>query len=108
MGWLDDLRKDPDGTHAKLTRRLYGGRIAARFATPFISEQEDGRRQAIVLADAGCPLVLFPPTAADVDEIVIAFDDGRRLCIDHSDVQRWRHMLAVWVANDPSSEADLS
>jgi hypothetical protein len=108
MGWLDDLRMDPDGTHARLVRRLYSQRIAAAFAMPFISEASDGRRQAIVPVEAECPLVLLPPIVADADEIVIAFADGRRLCIDSSKVQRWRHMVAAWVAAEQSDEANLS
>jgi hypothetical protein len=108
MGWLDDLRKDPDGTHARLARRLYGQRVAATFATPFIFERDDGRRQAIVSVEVECPLVLLPPTVADADEIVIAFADGKRLCIDRSRIQHWRHMVAAWVATEQSDEANLS
>jgi len=106
VGWLDDLRSDPDGTHAKLVRRLYVQRIAAVFAKPFVYECNDGRRQAVVPVEFECALVLFPPTNAD--EIVIAFPDGKRLCVDRSQVQNWRHMVAVWVVTDRTDEADFS
>ncbi|MBO9308004.1 hypothetical protein [Thermomicrobium sp.] len=108
MGWLDDLRKDPDSTHAKLVRRLYGQRVAAAFATPFISENKDGQRQAIVPVAFECALILLPPTVNDVDEIVIAFPDGKQLCIDRSQAHRWRHMIAIWVATDRADKADFS
>jgi hypothetical protein len=106
VSWLDDLRNDPDGIHAKLVRRLYGQRIAAAFAKPFVYECNDGRRQAIVPVKFECALVLFPPI--DADEIVIAFPDGRRLCVDRSQVQSWRHMIAIWVATDRADKADFS
>ena len=108
MGWLDDLRRDPDGVHAKLVRRLYGQHVAAAFAAPpFISESEDGQRQAIVPVEFACPIILLPPTVTDADEIVLAFHDGRRLCIDRNQLQRWRHMVAVWVATDRTDGADF-
>jgi len=108
MGWLDDLRKDPDSTHAKLARRLYGQRIVAAFATPFVYEYRDGRRQAIVPVEVECPLILLPTTVTEADEIVIAFHNGKRLCADPSHAQRWRHMVAIWVAADCADKADLS
>jgi hypothetical protein len=107
MGWLDDLRKDPDRTHAKLVSRLYRHRVAAVFAAPFISEHSDGKRQAIVPVQIECPLLLLPPIAADVDEIVVTFPDGRRLSTDRSQLTHWRHMVALWVANNRDGEANL-
>ncbi len=108
MGWLDDLRRDPDGTHKKLVHRLYRRSVAAVFAAPFMSVRDDGRRQAIVPIEVACPLVVLPPTVSDADEIVISFCDGRRLCVDRSQVRRWRHMVTVWVATDQADEANLS
>jgi hypothetical protein len=108
MGWLDDLRKDPDRTHAKLVRRLYGQRVAAAFATPFISEGKGGQRQAIVPIEYECPLILLPPIVNDVDEIVIVLSDGKRVRADRSQARNWRHMVAVWIATDRTDEADFS
>jgi hypothetical protein len=100
--------EDPDGTHAKLVRRLYGQRVAAVFATAFISEGKDGQRQAVVPIEYECPLILLPPTINDVDEIVIVLSDGKRVCVDRSQARSWRHMVAVWVATDRTDEADFS
>jgi len=108
MGWLDDLRSNPDGTHAKLVRHLCGQRVVATFATPFVCEGKDGQRQAIVPVECECSLILLPPTVTDAGEIVIAFPDGKRLCIDRSQAHRWRHMVAIWVATDRTDEADFS
>jgi hypothetical protein len=106
MGWLDDLRKDPDSTHARLVSRLYGQRVAAAFVKPFMTERQDGRRQAIVPVEVECPLILLPPVVTDADEIVIAFPDGRQVCVDHSQLRQWRHVIAVWVAAEQTDEAD--
>ena len=92
MGWLDDLRRDPDATHRRLLASLYRpAGVAACFAAPTC------RRKGIVFVDvsAPAPLVLLPPDAATgAREVVFRLPDGMRVARDPRSGVRRRHMLA--------------